>query len=55
MMDAGGGKMLKRTKKIAELKVQSNEGEITVCKVSSGEKELGEKIKAGTKLAFEIK
>lgn len=55
MFDAGGGKMLRRTKKIAVLKVKDMQGDITICKVTDGEKVLEEKMTAVTKLEFIVK
>ena len=50
-----GGKTARRSKKIGALKVKEIQGEITVCKVSDGEKVLEEKLKNGTLLEFIVK
>lgn len=55
MIDTGDGKSLKRVKKMAELKVKEVQGEILVCKVTEGEKELHNKMTAGDKMEFVIK
>lgn len=55
MFDAGNGKSLKRTKKMAELKVKEIQGDITVCTVTDGEKTLEEKMKSNVKMEFVLK
>jgi hypothetical protein len=50
MLDAGEGKKLKRSKNIADLKISDKQGEITICKITAGEKTIEEKINSGVKL-----
>ncbi|MGB8191748.1 MAG: hypothetical protein WCF67_07515 [Chitinophagaceae bacterium] len=53
--DAGGGNKLKRVRKIAVLKVKDIQGEITICKITDGEKALEEKMADGSKMEFILK
>lgn len=54
-LENGSGPKLKRVKKIAELKIVEIQGEVTECKVKSGEDVLDEKMKGNAKLEFYIK
>ncbi len=54
-IDDGAGKKFKRVKKIAELKVQEIQGEVTLCKVKDGADILDEKMKSKAKMEFVIK
>lgn len=44
MLDSGAGKSLRRTKKIAELKIKEIQGDVTICRITDGAKVLQEKI-----------
>jgi len=50
-----GGKSLQRVKKVAELRVTEIQGDITVCRVTDGERDIEEKIKSGAKLHCHIR
>jgi hypothetical protein len=54
MVDAGG-QQLKRQKVIGELKIKEKHGNMTICKITDGEKVLEEKMNAGIKMEFVIK
>ena len=49
------GKQLTRTKQISQLKVVELQGQITVCKVTSGEDLIEDKLKSGAVLEFKVR
>lgn len=55
MLDTGHGKPLRRTKKIARLKIKELQGEVTVCTVSDGEDILEEKMNNKVPMIFTAK
>jgi len=52
MLDAGNGKMLRRIKKIARLRIRELQGDITICKVVDGEDIIEEKMNNKTTMVF---
>ena len=56
MVDMGAGKPpLRRERKLVDLKVTEIQGDITVCKVTSGEKVIEERMKSGATLHCKIR
>ncbi len=54
-LDIGGGKKVTRSKKVGELKITDKQGDITVCKVTDGEKTLESRMTDGSKLVILVK
>jgi hypothetical protein len=50
-----GDKTFTRTREVSKLKVTELQGEIAVCKVTSGERVIEDKLKTGAKLEFKVK
>lgn len=55
VLDLGNGKSVKRSKKIAEIKIKEIQGEVSVCKITDGARVLQEKLTAKATLEITVK